>query len=93
MRTEATILNNLAWFLLDPGDGMEADPSRARQLAEAALSRAGGPNPAYLDTLARAYWQLGDTEEALRHQRHAARLDPSDDHIRSTLEEYEQGAQ
>ena len=88
---EPSILNNLAWFLLEPGDGIAADPLRAQRLAVDALRLSEHPVPAYLDTLARAHWQLGEKEAAIEHQRHAARLDPSNAHIQSTLERYEQG--
>lgn len=89
---DPTILNNLAWFLLDPSDGVAPDPDRARTLADAALSQRDLPVPAYLDTLARAHWLLGDREAAIEAQRRAARLDPSDADIQSTLEAYERGA-
>lgn len=87
---DPSILNNLAWFLLEPGDGLTADPARAQSLAVEALQFSEVPVPAYLDTLARAHWLLGEGDIALEHQRHAARLDPSDDHIQSTLKRYEQ---
>ena len=90
---DPSILNNLAWFLLEPGEGLAADPVRAQSLAAQALQRSEHPVPAFLDTLARAHWQLGEKEAAIEHQRHAARLAPSDDHIQSTLEHYERGVE
>ena len=86
---DPTILNNLAWFLLEPGEGVEADPARAQALATQALAHVEAPVPAYLDTLARAYWLQGQRKEAIDLQRQAALLDPADEHIRSTLEQYE----
>jgi tetratricopeptide (TPR) repeat protein len=88
---DPTLLNNLAWFLLDPGEGIAPDPQRARALVTRALSGTDYPVPAYLDTLARACWLLGEREEAVEVQRRAARLDPTDVDIQSTLERYERG--
>ena len=86
---EASLLNNLAWFLLDPGDGLEADPLRAVALAEAAVESTHEQVPAYLDTLARALWDIGDRQHALQLQRKAAQLDPDNEYIRRTLQKYE----
>lgn len=60
--SDATSLNNLAWLLLtDPGDGRR-QPARALELAEMAVAEER--NPAYLDTLAEAYYQMGDSRKA-----------------------------
>ena len=85
-------LNNLAWFLLHPEAGVEPDPVRALKLAEHAVAQSPEPVPAYLDTLAAAAWRLGDAGRAVEIQREAARLDPTDDHIRDMLQQYETSA-
>lgn len=87
--TEPQLLNNLAWFLLEPGEGVEPDLERARSLAERAVEHAQEPKPAYLDTLARALWEQGDRQRAVELQRQAAALDPDNAHIRNTLQQYE----
>lgn len=86
---EPMLLNNLAWFLLEPSGDVEPDPVRARSLAEAAVQHAEQPQPAYLDTLARALWEQGERRRAIELQRQAAALDPENEHIRNTLQQYE----
>ncbi|MEL6344009.1 MAG: hypothetical protein AAFV53_12895 [Myxococcota bacterium] len=86
---EPQLLNNLAWFLLEPSGDVTPDPDRALHLAEEAVANAEAPVPAYLDTLARALWELGDQDRARELQRQAAELDPANEHIRNTLQRYE----
>jgi len=87
--SEPQLLNNLAWFLMEPSGDVAPDPTRALALAEAAVENASEPQPAYLDTLARALWEQGERQRAVETQRQAAALAPEDEHIRNTLQVYE----
>jgi predicted Zn-dependent protease len=87
--SEPQLLNNLAWFLLEPSGDVSPDPARARSLAEAAVEHASEPRPAYLDTLARALWEQGEHRQAVELQRQAAALAPGNESIRNTLQQYE----
>lgn len=86
---EPQLLNNLAWLLLEPGEGIEPDVERAQALAEAAVRHAEEPHPAYLDTLARVLWEKGDRVHAIELQRQAVDLAPDNEEIRNTLQQYE----
>jgi len=66
-----TALNNLAWLILTK-EKNELDVPRALELATKAVSIER--HPAFLDTLAEAYFAKGDVEEALRYQREAVEL-------------------
>jgi tetratricopeptide (TPR) repeat protein len=65
---DATTLNNLAWYYLQPDDS-DTDPQRALELVNRALelNRQG----VFLDTAAEAHFQLGDFREAVRLERDA----------------------
>jgi tetratricopeptide (TPR) repeat protein len=65
---DATLLNNLAWYHLQPGES-RTNPQRALELVNRALelSRQG----IFLDTAAEAHFQLGDFREAVRLERDA----------------------
>ena len=86
---EPQLLNNLAWFLLEPATGVDRDVERALRLAEQAVRVSSEPRAAYLDTLARALWETGDQERAVALQREAAALEPDNEYIRNTLQQYE----
>jgi hypothetical protein len=58
----ALALNNLAWTLLTSKDKSLRDPVRALELAKNAVQ--ADPNAVYLDTLAEAWFQNGDAEQA-----------------------------
>ena len=57
-------LNNLAWILLTASDEKFRNAERALDLAKRAV--AIERSPAYLDTLAEAYYQNGYTADALK---------------------------
>lgn len=63
------ILNNLAWLLLTAEDPAVHDYPRALELAREAVRL--DPNPHILDTLATAWWQMGDREKAVAAARAA----------------------
>lgn len=63
-------LNNLAWILVTEKDFL--DPKRALLLAKKAVELQ--KNPAYLDTLAEAYFLEGELEKALEAELEAVKL-------------------
>ncbi len=68
-------LNNLAWLLLTSADPEIRDPQRALSLARLAAELA--PVPHVLDTLATAYWAIGDVDEAIETETRALEMDTS----------------
>ena len=61
--SDAFVLNNLAWLLVTTPDSELRNPKRAIELAEKAV--AIERCPAYLDTLAEAYYVNGSIEKAI----------------------------
>jgi tetratricopeptide (TPR) repeat protein len=66
---DANTLNTLAWIYLFPDEDGVTNPQRSLQLVNRAIEIER--SPAYLDTAAEAYFQLGKLPEALRLQREA----------------------
>ncbi len=60
---EASLLNNIAWLQITRPDVSDQTRKEALKLATQAVKLV--PSPEYLDTLAEAYFQLGDIEKAL----------------------------
>jgi tetratricopeptide (TPR) repeat protein len=85
------VLNNFSVFLLSPGGGIAPDPRRALELARKAVDLANPPDAANLETLARAYWDLGEPQRAVEVERRALALAPTDPGLQRTLERYERG--
>ncbi len=89
----APALNQLAWMLVDPKNSKEVDEPVA-QLALKAARRANelndGKDPATLDTLARASFVTGQTDEAVSFQTKAVELagENADDGMKERLEQY-----
>jgi hypothetical protein len=70
---------------------VEPDPDRALALASRAVELSEPEVPARLDTLARAYWEVGEVQRAIETQRRAVTLAPNDAALQRTLERYERG--
>ncbi len=70
----AATLNNLAWALATSPDAAARDGVRAIEVAERALEALGRNEPAYLDTLAAAYAEAGDYEQATRTEERAIKV-------------------
>jgi len=72
-------LNEYAWLLLTSEPPDLRDPRTALQVAQEAVERSGGEDPAILDTLALAWHRSGDSARAVEIQGRAiAALSPGD---------------
>ncbi|MDZ7641901.1 MAG: M48 family metalloprotease [Desulfurivibrio sp.] len=82
------VLNNLAWLLLTAEDEKYRDPRQARELAHQAVALR--PDQAHiLDTLATAYWRLGEYRQAVKWGEAALAAAPDDNHhYRQQLEKF-----
>ncbi len=68
----ANALNNLAWFMVDEAGLENFDAALVLKAAKRANELTEQRNAAYLDTLARVYYENGDVRSALKWQRMAA---------------------
>ena len=90
-RDDARMLNSLAWYTLDDPAVGERDLQFAMAAAKAADTAAGGNDPAILDTLARAYYEQGDLDMAIKIQRKAVEKSdggPTAEGIAAQLQKY-----
>ncbi|MBI1756086.1 MAG: redoxin domain-containing protein [Fimbriimonas ginsengisoli] len=63
---QAALLNNFAWFIVDPAAKLEKrDGFAALKAASRAVELSKGQEAAFLDTLAWAYWFTGDKGKAV----------------------------
>lgn len=81
-------LNNLAFLLATSTDPKVRDPKEAIVVAQK-LVEAETDNPAYLDTLATAYFEAGQPDKAAETERRALTLKPDDPSYKKALEKYE----
>ena len=70
-RGNAMLLNSLSWYVLDDASVKDRDLDFAMAAAKAANDASGGNDPAILDTLARAYFEMGDHDTAIEIQQKA----------------------
>ena len=86
-------LNNLAWLLATCDVDRVRDGQQAVILARRAARLTNSKNPSVLDTLAAAYAEVGDFEQAIRWQTRAIKLSPNDRKAggRAKLKRYESG--
>ena len=90
-RDDAMMLNSIAWYTLDDPTVGDRDFEFAMAVAKAANTAAGGNNPAILDTLARAYYEQGDLDMAIKIQRKAVEKSdggPMAEGIKTQLQKY-----
>ena len=89
---DAEALNEIAWYVLDDKAVGVRDIPFALETAKAAIAAAGAPEPAIMDTLARAYWESGDKAKALEWQEKAVKAAGDDEDVagqmKETLERY-----
>jgi len=88
--SDPALLGALADLLLRPGGGLDPQPQRARELAERALAESPRQEARVLSVLAEACWRTGDRARALRLQRQAVALDPSNGDLTGRLNRYEE---
>lgn len=93
LKSNAEGLNQIAWFVLDDASVKTRDLAFAMDTAKAAVAASGEKNPAILDTLARAYWETGDKDQAVAIQKKAVELagDTEADQLKETLKKYQDG--
>jgi TPR repeat protein len=85
-------MNNLAFLLATSTDPKVRDPKEAVAVAQK-LVEAETDNPAYLDTLAMAYFEAGQPAKAAEMERRALTLKPDDLSYRKALDKYEAASQ
>jgi thiol-disulfide isomerase/thioredoxin len=92
LKDNAQALNQFAWNLVAPGGKLEGKfVTLALQAAQRADELAQGKNAAITDTLAKAYFDGGDTGKALEAQERAAGLakgTPLEKEVTDRLEKY-----
>jgi TPR repeat protein len=81
-------LNNLALMLATSQDAAFRNPKEAITVAQKAVD-ASGENPACLDTLATAYYEVGQSDKAAETERRALALKPDNPSYKKALEKYE----
>lgn len=77
--TGPEMLNQIAWTLLTEESIKKRDVPLALKLAKAAYEGSEGKNPSIVDTYARALFDSGKVDEAIRHQKKAIELCDDDD--------------
>jgi hypothetical protein len=80
--------NALAWVLLTSEDLKLRNPQRAQEYALKAVELGGGNKDYQLDTLAHAYFDLGDVNRAVELEAKALALKPDSDPYKKSLSEY-----
>jgi thiol-disulfide isomerase/thioredoxin len=90
---DSSLLNGLAWIIVDPERNLELE-QRDLDLALKAAQRADEltehKNPSVLDTVARVYFWKGDLAQAIELQAQAVELAPDAEGLQKTLDEYRQ---
>jgi TPR repeat protein len=85
---DAPSMNNLAVLLSTSSDGKLRNPNEAVSFALKAVATETD-NPAYLDTLATAYYGAGQPDKAAEAERRALVLNPEKASYKQALEKYE----
>ena len=80
-------MNNLAYLLATTADSKVRNPKEAVAMAQKAVD-AEPDQPAYLDTLAAAYFEAGQPDKAAEAERRALTLKPDDPNYKKALEKY-----
>ncbi len=84
-------LNQLAWMILDKPGLKKRDLDLAVKLAGQANEAAGGKDASIIDTLARAHFDKGDVDQAIKLQKQAIEVarDEMKANLQKTLEKYQ----
>jgi hypothetical protein len=92
---DAAALNEIAWFVLDDKSVEVRDIPFALETAKAAVAATDSPDPAIMDTLARAYWESGDKPKAVEWQGKAVKAAGDEremaEELGATLKKYQSG--
>ena len=72
---------------------MKAEPQRAYDLIQQAISNSPKPVAGYYDTLAAVLWSMGRNDEALKAQEKAIEVDPTEEEYLERYRKYEKSSQ
>lgn len=92
MKLPAEQLNEIAWTILTDEDIKERDLKLATQLAKEAMDASDGKDAAIIDTYARALFDTGKVEDAIKYQKQAVELVDDDEmkkEFETTLKRYQ----
>src|ERR1700735_291832 len=89
---DAAAMNNLAFLLATTTDAKLRNPKEAVGVAQKAVE-AEPDQPAYMDTLATAYFEAGQPGKAAETERRALALKPDDPDYKKALEKYNSASQ
>ncbi|MBN2446947.1 MAG: redoxin family protein [Phycisphaerae bacterium] len=90
---DASTLNHVAWFLLTSERVEKRDLEFAMRVAQAAYDACDGKNASVVDTYARALFDTGEVDEAIKYQKKAVELADNDElrkELQKTLDRYTQ---
>jgi len=91
-RAEPMMMNQLAWFIVDPEGGVKSPNLDLAMKAAEACTKADAKNGAYIDTMARVVFLKGDVARAVELQKKAIELAPEGpmkSEMKETLKTYE----
>jgi TPR repeat protein len=84
-RADAVAYNNIAWVRVTSSDPKIRDPQKALEYALKAVDLSGGNQAYAVDTLANAYFQVGQIDKAIATETQALALEPEDETYIKTL--------
>jgi TPR repeat protein len=84
----AMAYNSLAWMLVTSQDPKIRNPKKASEYASRAIELSGGKEAYQLDSLAHAYFELGEIEKAVETEGKAVALEPKNDVYDKTLADF-----
>jgi TPR repeat protein len=82
---DAVAYNNIAWVRVTSSDPKIRDPQKALEYALKAVELSGGNQAYAVDTLANAYFQVGQIDKAIATETQALALEPEDETYIKTL--------
>lgn len=80
--------NALAWTLVTAADPAIRNPDKGREYALKAIETSGGKHSYEFDTLAHAYYGLGDLDHAVESEAKAVALEPANGSYQQALAEF-----
>jgi len=86
--TNYAAYNNIAWVRVTSKDPKIRNPQKALDYALKAVELSGGKESNELDTLANAYFQIGQVDKAIETETKALALEPEKDEYLKTLAEF-----